>query len=48
VRRYGFHGTSHRFVTLRAAQILSVPLGEFYAITCHLGNGCSMTAIARG
>jgi len=48
IRRYGFHGTSHRFVTMRAAQILAVPLDEFYAITCHLGNGCSMTAVARG
>jgi len=48
VRRYGFHGTSHRFVTMRAAQMLGVPLDQFYAITCHLGNGCSMAAVANG
>jgi len=48
IRRYGFHGTSHRFVTARAAEILDVPLDQFCAVTCHLGNGCSMAAVARG
>jgi acetate kinase len=48
VRRYGFHGTSHRFVTMRAAQMMGIPLDQFYAITCHLGNGCSMAAVANG
>jgi len=48
IRRYGFHGTSHRFVTMRAAELLGVPLEEFRAITCHLGNGCSMAAVADG
>ena len=48
IRRYGFHGTSHRFVTMRAAQFLGIPLGRFNAITCHLGNGCSMAAVAGG
>ena len=48
IRRYGFHGTSHRFVTARAAEMLGVPLGDFSAITCHLGNGCSMAAVANG
>ena len=48
IRRYGFHGTSHRFVTMRAATFLGVPLDRFNAITCHLGNGCSMTAVANG
>jgi len=48
IRRYGFHGTSHRFVTLRAAELLGVPLGKIRAVTCHLGNGCSMAAIADG
>ncbi len=48
VRRYGFHGTSHRFVTLRAAELLGVAAGEVHLITCHLGNGCSMTAVAAG
>ncbi len=48
VRRYGFHGTSHRYVTLRAAELLGVPLEKVHLITCHLGNGCSMTAVAGG
>jgi len=48
VRRYGFHGTSHRFVTLRAAELLGVPADRVDLITCHLGNGCSMTAVAAG
>lgn len=48
IRRYGFHGTSHRFVAGRAAEMLGLPLDELYAITCHLGNGCSMAAIAEG
>ena len=48
IRRYGFHGTSHRYVTAEAARMVGVPLDEFYGITCHLGNGCSMAAIAGG
>jgi acetate kinase len=48
VRRYGFHGTSHRYVALRFAQIQRRPLEEFKIVTCHLGNGCSMCAIERG
>ncbi|NQT89297.1 acetate kinase [bacterium] len=48
VRRYGFHGTSHRFVSARAAEMLGIPTDAFNAITCHLGNGCSMAAIAGG
>jgi len=48
IRRYGFHGTSHRFVTMRAAELLGIPLAQFNAITCHLGNGCSMAAVANG
>jgi len=48
VRRYGFHGTSHRFVTLRAAELLGKPARAVDLITCHLGNGCSMTAVAGG
>lgn len=48
IRRYGFHGTSHRYVTLRAAQILGRPLEELRLITCHLGNGCSMAAVKGG
>ena len=48
VRRYGFHGTSHRYVTLRAAEILGKSVEEVNLITAHLGNGCSMTAVAGG
>ncbi len=48
VRRYGFHGTSHKYVAHRAAQILGRPITELKIITCHLGNGASITAIKNG
>jgi acetate kinase len=48
IRRYGFHGTSHRFVAARAADELQRPLAELRMITCHLGNGASIAAIANG
>ncbi len=48
VRRYGFHGTSHRFVAGECARLLGKPLAECNLITVHLGNGCSMTAIENG
>lgn len=48
VRKYGFHGTSHRYVTLRAAELLGKSKDEVNLITTHLGNGCSMTAVAGG
>ena len=48
IRRYGFHGTSHRYVSTRAAEILGQPLTSLKLITCHLGNGCSITAVDRG
>ena len=48
IRRYGFHGTSHRFVSERAADILGLPRDRFTGITCHLGNGCSATAVKDG
>ena len=48
VRKYGFHGTSHRYVTLRAAELLGRGGDEVNLITAHLGNGCSMTAVAGG
>ena len=48
VRRYGFHGISHHFVAKRAAQILGRPVDKLNAITCHLGNGCSVAAIRDG
>ena len=48
VRRYGFHGTSHRFVSQKAAEFLGKPLNTLKMITCHLGNGSSITAIDKG
>lgn len=48
VRRYGFHGTSHRFVSERAAAMLEIPKEQFNCITCHMGNGSSFTAIQGG
>ncbi len=48
IRRYGFHGTSHHYVAERAADLLGRPLEEVNLITCHLGNGCSITAVERG
>ena len=48
VRRYGFHGTSHRYVTERAARFFGREAGSLNLITLHLGNGCSACAIARG
>ena len=48
IRKYGFHGISHSYVAKRAAEILSRPPEELNLITCHLGNGCSVTAIKKG
>lgn len=48
IRKYGFHGTSHRFVSAEAARVLKRPLESLKMITCHLGNGCSMAAIDGG
>ena len=48
VRRYGFHGTSHKYVAQRAAAMLGKPIEELKLISCHLGNGSSVTAIDGG
>ncbi|MDN5280732.1 MAG: acetate kinase [Clostridiales bacterium] len=48
IRRYGFHGTSHRYVAGRAAEMLGKPLEELKLITVHLGNGASVAAIDKG
>ncbi len=48
VRRYGFHGTSHRYVSHRCAELMGRPLEDLKLITCHLGNGSSITAIKDG
>jgi len=48
IRRFGFHGPSHQYVSMRAAEILSIPIEEFNCVTCHLGNGVSLTAVKGG
>jgi acetate kinase len=48
IRRYGFHGTSHRYVSYRAAELLQKEIAQLKMVTCHLGNGCSMAAIDGG
>jgi len=48
VRRFGFHGTSHRYVSDKAASMLGKPIEELKLITCHLGNGCSTAAVSGG
>uniref|UniRef100_Q47BY0 Acetate kinase n=1 Tax=Dechloromonas aromatica (strain RCB) TaxID=159087 RepID=Q47BY0_DECAR len=48
IRRYGFHGTSHRYVSLKAAEVLKRPLGELEIVSCHLGIGASLCAIDHG
>ena len=48
VRRYGFHGTSHRYVSARCAQLMGKDIKDMKMITCHLGNGSSITAVDGG
>ena len=48
IRRYGAHGTSHFYVTQEAAKMLNKPVEELNIITCHLGNGGSVSAIRNG
>ncbi|APX02792.1 acetate kinase [Arthrobacter sp. QXT-31] len=48
IRRYGFHGTSHEYVTNRASALLDIPVEEFDGVIAHLGNGASVTAIRGG
>ena len=48
IRRYGFHGISHRYVARRAASIMGRGKYNINAVTCHLGNGCSITAVKQG
>lgn len=48
IRKYGFHGTSHKYVSERAAEMLGRPLDQLRLISCHLGNGASITAIEGG
>lgn len=48
IRKYGFHGTSHKYVTQRAAEMLNRPLEQTRLISCHLGNGASIAAVEGG
>ena len=48
IRRYGFHGTSHSYVAKATAKMLEIPFTKLKLITCHIGNGCSITAINKG
>lgn len=48
IRRYGFHGTSHRYVSMKATRLLKKPRKDLKIITCHLGNGCSISAVKNG
>ena len=48
IRRYGFHGTSHRYVAAKCAELCGKPIEELKIITCHLGNGSSITAVDGG
>ncbi len=48
IRRYGFHGISHQYVSRRAAELLARPPAGLRLVTCHLGNGCSLAAVRAG
>ncbi|MBM7597702.1 acetate kinase [Virgibacillus halotolerans] len=48
IRKYGFHGTSHKYVSERAAELIGIPVENLRLISCHLGNGASVTAIQNG
>lgn len=48
IRKYGFHGTSHKYVAEKAAELIGRPLEDLRLITCHLGNGASITAVEKG
>lgn len=48
IRKYGFHGINHSYVAHEAARLLKKPLEELKIVTCHLGNGCSITAFEKG
>ncbi|TRM12956.1 acetate kinase [Lentibacillus cibarius] len=48
IRKYGFHGTSHKYVSQRASEMMGVPIDQLRLISCHLGNGASIAAIDKG
>lgn len=45
IRKYGFHGTSHKFVSQRVAEVMNKPIEDLKIITCHLGQGASLCAV---
>ena len=48
IRKYGFHGTSHKYVSNKVAEVMGKDLKDLKIVTCHLGNGCSLTAVKNG
>ncbi|MBN2724986.1 MAG: acetate kinase [Deltaproteobacteria bacterium] len=48
IRKYGFHGTSHQYLMIKASELLDIPTNEFNGVTCHLGNGSSLCSIKNG
>ena len=48
IRKYGFHGTSHKFIVAEAAKLLKKPLAKVNLVTCHMGNGSSLSAVKNG
>ena len=48
IRRYGFHGTSHKYVSARACEVLGLDINKTKIVTCHLGNGASLAAVLNG
>ncbi len=48
IRKYGFHGTSHKYVSLKAAELLGKEITDLKIVTCHLGNGQSICAVKNG
>jgi acetate kinase len=48
IRKYGFHGTSHKYVSLKVAEVMNKPISELNLITCHIGNGASIAAVKGG
>ena len=48
IRKYGAHGTSHRYIAQRCAALMGQPIEDLKIITCHLGNGCSISAVDHG
>ena len=48
IRKYGFHGTSHKYVSNKVAKVIGKDIKDLKIVTCHLGNGCSLAAVKNG